>query len=231
MTSEEVRAVSDGGKAMTRPVGWWLKEADALLDAAFDAALLGTEVDRRGWQILTTLARQPMGRPALLAALASFDPPEVVERAIVETLSRGWVEASGDVLRLTSAGSQKQQTLHPHVARVRDMVSAALPQEDYAQLVGLLARLVEGIRRHGCRRSSHRRRTVVGSAEQFPYSSRLAGVSSTQLGTAWRRQGGRWAGAPASAVGGSCQPGGQRSGKSNSPSLAPARKASHSARV
>ena len=42
-------------QAMSRPVGWWLKEADARLDAAFDRTLAGRDVDRRGWQVLATL--------------------------------------------------------------------------------------------------------------------------------------------------------------------------------
>lgn len=35
-------------QALERPIGWWLKEADARLDAAFDRALEGRGVDRRG---------------------------------------------------------------------------------------------------------------------------------------------------------------------------------------
>ena len=131
---------------MARPAGWWLKEADALLDAAFDAALEGTDVDRRSWQVLATLAKGPVERSVLLAALASFDPAEVLDRALDGVLARGWVEESGDVLRLTSAGSAQQQAVGPRVQEVRRRVSAVLPQEDYVQLVSLLSRLVAGLR-------------------------------------------------------------------------------------
>ena len=129
-----------------RPVGWWLKEADALLDAAFDAALDGTGVDRRGWQLLATLARAPMRRGELLASLASFDPPQVLGRVLDEVVSRGWVEETDGVLRLTTVGSAQQQAVGPRVEEVRSKVSAALPQADYVQLISLLARLVEGLR-------------------------------------------------------------------------------------
>ena len=127
-------------------MGWWLKEADALLDAAFDAALDGTGVDRRGWQLLATLARAPMRRGELLASLASFDPPQVLGRVLDEVVSRGWVEETDGVLRLTTVGSAQQQAVGPRVEEVRSKVSAALPQADYVQLISLLARLVEGLR-------------------------------------------------------------------------------------
>lgn len=35
---------------LRRPIGWWLKEADARLEAAFDNALAGQDVDPRGWR-------------------------------------------------------------------------------------------------------------------------------------------------------------------------------------
>ncbi len=131
---------------MSRPVGWWLKEADASLDAALDAALKGTDVDRREWQVLATLARGPVKRSTLLAALASFDPPEVLDRVLGGVLARGWVEESGDVLGLTGEGSAQQQAVRPRVQEVRSRVSEVLPQEDYVQLLSLLARLVNGLR-------------------------------------------------------------------------------------
>ena len=54
-------------------------------------------------------------------------------------LEWGWVEESGDLLRLTGAGSVQQEALVPCVQDVRDRVSAVLPQEDHVQLVSLLA--------------------------------------------------------------------------------------------
>jgi hypothetical protein len=138
--------VNENGPTPARPVGWWLKEADALLDAAFDAALEGSGVDRRGWQVLASLARRPMSRAEVVAILAAFDPPAVVDQIVDIALERGWVEESEGLLRLTSGGRWQQQSLAPRVDGVRTKVSASLTPEDYLLLVGLLARLVEGLR-------------------------------------------------------------------------------------
>jgi hypothetical protein len=56
------------------------KEADARLDAAFDRSLAGRDVDRRGWQILDTLASSPTPRDELVASLTAFDSPALPGR-------------------------------------------------------------------------------------------------------------------------------------------------------
>ena len=137
--------VSDA-QASTRPVGWWLKEADALLDASFDSALADTGVDRRGWQVLASLARGSQREADLVDTLGSFDPPDVLREVIESLQRRQWVEESEAVLSLTPAGLEVHRTLTPRVAAVRQRVSAALPTDDYLLLTSLLARLVTALR-------------------------------------------------------------------------------------
>lgn len=130
-------------QALARPIGWWLKEADTRLNAAFDLALADTEVDRRGWQVLASLRRGPILRSGLVSTLASFEPPAAIEEIIDRMSARGWIEESVELVRLTPAGEEKQQALAPLVDGVRQQVSAALPEQEYTALVGLLSRLVE----------------------------------------------------------------------------------------
>jgi hypothetical protein len=63
--------------------------------------------------------------------------------------SRGWVGENDGVLHLTDAGAAKHAELTGRVDEVRATVAAALPPDDYRQLVALLRRLVEGLRREG----------------------------------------------------------------------------------
>jgi hypothetical protein len=132
-------------EVLARPVGWWLKEADARIDAAFDRALEGSPVNRRGWQVLGVLAGQPTSRADLAASLASFDAPQVVGRVVGELQELRWVEEESGLLRLTPGGSQAQSDLASLVDRVRQQASSALPPEDYVTLVRLLARLTEAL--------------------------------------------------------------------------------------
>jgi len=128
-----------------RPVGWWLKEADRRLDDAFERALQGPEVDRRGWQVLATLAGGPTTPSGLAGSLASFDSSAVVGDVVARLRAQGWVEESGGLLRLTRDGEREHATLAPLVEGVRQQVAAALPPDDYVALVGLLERLVASL--------------------------------------------------------------------------------------
>ncbi len=129
----------------SRPIGWWIKEADARLDAAFDRSLKDRNVDRRGWQVLATLARRPTPRDELVASLTAFDSPAVVDTVLTGLSSLGWIDDSTGVLRLTADGKRQHADLAPVVAGVREQVAAGLPQEDYVTLVGLLQRLVTAL--------------------------------------------------------------------------------------
>lgn len=101
----------DTEQALRRPIGWWLKEADDRLEAAFDARLRGHGINRRGWQVLASVARAPVRRTDLVADLAAFDPAPTVERVVADLHARGWLEDDDGLLRLTAAGEQEQREL------------------------------------------------------------------------------------------------------------------------
>lgn len=128
-----------------RPIGWWLKTADARLDAAFDRSLRGQDVDRRQWQVLATLARAPLSSAGVAEALAPFGPPAVVGGVAAALIARGWVVEADAMLRLTGDGEEVHGRLAPLVDEVRGRVAGALPPEDYRLLVQLLTRLVAGL--------------------------------------------------------------------------------------
>ncbi|HWT24085.1 MAG TPA: hypothetical protein VN213_11315 [Solirubrobacteraceae bacterium] len=126
-----------------RPIGWWLKEADARLDAAFARELAAFGVDRRGWQVLASLAAGPSTREQLAAALAPFDAPDVVDGVVDGLATGGWVSESDAGLQLTPEGAERRRQLAARVGTIRDRVGDALPGDDYVTLVRLLQRLVE----------------------------------------------------------------------------------------
>jgi hypothetical protein len=128
-----------------RPIGWWLKEADAALEGAFDAAVGAAGIHRRGWQILSTLAAGPTTRQHLADELARFDPAAVVGTVIDDLVARGWV-VEGEPISLTDEGHVAAADLATRVGEIRGRVGAALPDGDYDTLVHLLGRLVAAIR-------------------------------------------------------------------------------------
>jgi hypothetical protein len=104
---------------LSRPIAWWLNEADTRIDGAFEAAFAGTGPDRRRWQLLSSLAAGPASRQDIAAALDGFDDSAGIQVVVDELATR--------------------------IDGVRRRVAGALPQEEYAALVRLLARLVRGL--------------------------------------------------------------------------------------
>lgn len=126
-----------------RPIGWWLKAADARIDQAFEDVFKSQSITRRAWQVLESLSGAPVLESELLHKLEAFAG---AQDAVDELRGRGLLEGvPGGVLTLTEAGRVAHGRAAAGVATVRSAVSAALPGENYATLLRLLADLVDGL--------------------------------------------------------------------------------------
>ena len=91
-----------------RPIGFWLKLVDRLLDEGFDRLLGDRGLTRRHWQALTALQDGPATVGELDTRLAPFlDDQEPSTRPVLDDLAaRGWATwAAGDRAAATPAGT------------------------------------------------------------------------------------------------------------------------------
>src|ERR671913_2617062 len=81
-----------------RPIGFWLKLVDRLLDEGFDRSLGGAGLPRRHWQALTALQSGPATVQELDATLAPFlDDRDPTTRPVLDDLAaRGWATWTAD---------------------------------------------------------------------------------------------------------------------------------------
>lgn len=137
--------------AERRPIGWWLKTADARIDQAFEDVFKGQSITRRDWQVLESVSGARVLESELLHKLEAFAG---AQDAVDELRRRGLLaDGAEGVLTLTDAGRVAHGRATASVASVRSAVSAALPGENYATLLRLLADLVDGLNRTS--KSSH----------------------------------------------------------------------------
>jgi len=123
--------------AERRPIGWWLKTADARIEHAFENVFESQSITRREWQVLEPVSRAPVPEPELLQKLEAFAG---AQDAVDELRRRGLLADGGDgVLTLTGAGQIAHGSAAAGVATVRSAVSAALPGENYATLISSTA--------------------------------------------------------------------------------------------
>lgn len=134
------------GMPARRPIGFWVKVVDQLIDAQFVAAAVDTDLSRRQWQILNSLAG-PGGaaRSEVAAALAPFLAPGETIDAHVAGIT-DLVTVRGDRLELSAAGRTRlEQVRARSVQRLRDRVAAGLTPEDYDTTLRTLEQIARNL--------------------------------------------------------------------------------------
>ncbi|MBA2390344.1 MAG: winged helix-turn-helix transcriptional regulator [Geodermatophilaceae bacterium] len=133
---------------MQRPIGFWLKLVDRLIDEGFDALLRDRQLNRRHWQVLNELSKQPATVADLDRRLAPFlGAGEPTTRPVLDDLaSRSWLAWTvGDRAAVTPQGVDAHAGLHPAAAAHRDRVAAGISGEEYAATLDVLRRMAENL--------------------------------------------------------------------------------------
>ncbi len=127
-----------------RPIGFWLKLVDRLIDQSFEAVLGEARLTRRHWQVLHLLQAQPATVQQADTALAPFlSGGELTTRPILDDLhARGWVTWTADQhATLTEAGAAAHAELLGKISRSRARVAAGITPEEYAATIEVLRRM------------------------------------------------------------------------------------------
>jgi DNA-binding MarR family transcriptional regulator len=141
-----------------RPIGFWLKLVDGLIDERFASTLEEHGVTRRQWQLLNVLSRGPATVEQLDAAVAPFlsagtDPVDeggaTAAESSVEHLSEliesAWVDATAAGYELTERGRTAFDALSETVGKLRAELSDGLTPEQYQQTVEALERMARNL--------------------------------------------------------------------------------------
>jgi DNA-binding MarR family transcriptional regulator len=130
----------------TRPIGYWVKTVDRLIDDQFAAAARDSGLTRRQWQILSALDEHPGAtREELARAVAPFlAPGEAVDEHLVDISDL--VSVRPDGLTLTPAGEARLHQVREHsVQQLRDRVAAGLSRDDYHTTLRTLERIARNL--------------------------------------------------------------------------------------
>lgn len=128
----------------TRPIGYWVKELDRLLEDSFTRALASDHCSRRHWQLLNVLERGEAKEAGLRSAVAPFaaTDAEGVQAALEDLVQRGWAEwLPGSSVQLTSTGREAHRRLQATVAEQRRRIAQGVSETDYRTTVAVLERM------------------------------------------------------------------------------------------
>jgi DNA-binding MarR family transcriptional regulator len=129
-----------------RPIGWWVKRLDGLLERVVDSAVAGEGVIRRHWQVLQSLAEGAADEDGLRSVLADF--PGDVGVVLADLVERGWVDrGAGDRVTLTAEGRSAHDRIAATVGAVRRQVADGVSAEEYESTLRVLGRMVTNVER------------------------------------------------------------------------------------
>lgn len=130
-----------------RPIGYWVKHVDGLLESALDRVLAGSGVRRRHWQVLSVLCEGPRTRAEVAEAMLAFwVAASVTQTDVVDDLvRRGWASTDGQSYTLTAQGAQAHERISADVAALRALVADGFTEAEYAAVVGGLARMATNL--------------------------------------------------------------------------------------
>jgi hypothetical protein len=138
--------------AEQRPIGYWLKLVDGLIDRQFASTLDEHGVTRRQWQLLNVLHRGPATVEQLDEAVAPFlrahddlAGEESSAEHLTELIDSAWVAATPEGYELTERGDTAFGTLAEVVAHQRSVVSQGITEQEYGETVGVLEKMARNL--------------------------------------------------------------------------------------
>jgi hypothetical protein len=135
-----------------RPIGFWLKLVDRLIDEQFAATLEEHGVTRRQWQLMNVLARGGATVAQLDTAVAPFlapategAPAESSVEHLTELIDSAWVDATATGYELTERGRAALERLGEVVAEQRTVSTRGVSDDEYRAAVGVLERVARNL--------------------------------------------------------------------------------------
>jgi DNA-binding MarR family transcriptional regulator len=130
-----------------RPIGYWLKKLDRLIDEQFEQQLGEAGLSRRQWQVINLLEGDPRSVPELQSELEPFlqEDPDDLTDALSGLVTRGWVASQENIVNLTETGQAQLKLIKAKVAELRQASMAGISPEEYQTTIDVLARMASNL--------------------------------------------------------------------------------------
>ena len=135
---------------MERPIGYWLKHLDRLIEEAAEQAFAEEDLTRRHWQIMNVLRESPQGLAGLSEAIRPFWGPGAItlDKVISELNARGWLTRDdAGRYQLTLVGQAGHAAIETKMHDIRSTVLTGLTDDDYQRTVQVLQTMAGNLER------------------------------------------------------------------------------------
>lgn len=127
-----------------RPIGFWLKLVDRLIDTRLEVSLGG--LSRRHWQVLNVVRQGRASQAEIDARVRPFIGSEgTTAREVADLQQRGWLTSGTATLELTQLGTNEFARLLEVVSADRTTLMIGIAPEEYASTVSALERMARNL--------------------------------------------------------------------------------------
>ena len=134
--------------AAQRPVDFWLKLVDKLINEHFSRTLEEHGVTRRQWEVMNLLSRGSASYEELAEVLAPFRTEleaTTLTEDLAELVESGWLAGQEDVYQLTDRGRTSYQRLEPVLRSTNERIARGVSTEDYSTTLEVLERMANNL--------------------------------------------------------------------------------------
>ena len=133
--------------AGTRPIGFWLRLVDRLLEERFAGVLEEHGVTRGQWQLLNVVSNGGATAEVVERAVEPFTTADgtPVSAQLAELIESGWVELRGTEYGLTKRGEIAHDRLAEVIGELRTHSTEGISDEDYASTLTTLERMARNL--------------------------------------------------------------------------------------
>jgi DNA-binding MarR family transcriptional regulator len=134
------------GKA-NLPIGYWLKQADAVLTEHINQAQQNNGLSRTDWQVLNLLSeRGTASWEDIAEPLRPFADGKQLEAVVHHLVARRLIEGAGELeFRLTDQGSQVHREALSAQKKVRQKAIDGVSQTEFETTLRVLQRIVANL--------------------------------------------------------------------------------------
>jgi DNA-binding MarR family transcriptional regulator len=127
-----------------RPVDFWLRLLDRLINEHFGKALDEHGITRRQWEVMNLLSRGPVSHDELVEALARVHrevEPATLADELSELEDSGWLRRREQEYELTELGYTSYRRLEPVLRATDEEIGRGISREDFATVLEVLERM------------------------------------------------------------------------------------------
>lgn len=129
--------------SVDKPIGWWLRHVDGLIESSMDRVLANEGIGRRHWQVLNAVAGGADTEAALDEAMAPFGgTPRIV---LDQLRAQHWVQEAAGRITVTATGSAARGRLVVAIRDHRARVTDGVTDEQYRTTVETLRRMARNL--------------------------------------------------------------------------------------